>query len=128
MLQSRIAIKGKKLLFEKPRLSSIEENQERQTADNVWSEICELKKQIEQLTKRVTELEKANIEVDDLTADDSFPSTASVHSSDLSDYTPNGICPLQIFQLVDSFRKIYLIVLNSVCYCFVIYQPMFCLL
>ena len=91
MLQSRIVIKGKKFLFEKPRLSSIEENQERQTADNVWSEICELKKQIEQLTKRVTELEKANIEVVDSTADDSFPSTASVHSSDLSDYIPNGI-------------------------------------
>ena len=91
MLQSRIVIKGKKLLFEKPRLSSIEENQERQTADNVWSEICELKKQIEQLTKRVIELEKANIEVVDLTADDSFPSSASVHSSDLSDFIPNGI-------------------------------------
>ena len=91
MLQSRVVIKGKKLLFEKPRSSSIEENQERQTADNVWSEICELEKQIEQLTKRVTELEKANIEVVDLTADDTFPSTASLHSSDLGDYIPNGI-------------------------------------
>ena len=55
------------------------------------TELIALKAQIRQLDERIKTLERANAEIFDLTADVSFETTVSVHSSDMSDELPNGI-------------------------------------
>ena len=54
-------------------------------------ELNVLKAQIRQLDERINTLERANAEIVDLTADVSFETTVSVHSSHMSDDLPNGI-------------------------------------
>ena len=85
MTQTTIVISEKGVFCERPRvLSNAQEETLSQHEDNLRTEIDLLKTQVEYLTRRVTELEKASAEVIDLTQDDSFTTTASVHSEDLS--------------------------------------------
>ena len=59
--------------------------------DELRKENCVLKRKIDEISARVEKLEKAPIELVDLTADDSFDSIVSVHTDDLSDEVANGI-------------------------------------
>ena len=84
MAQTTI-VREKGVSCERPRvLSDAQEETLSQHEDNLRTEIDILKTRVENLTRRVTELEKASAEVVDLTQDDSFMTTASVHSEDLS--------------------------------------------
>ena len=59
--------------------------------DELRKEICVLKRKLDEISARVEKMEKAAIELVDLTADDNFDSTVSVHTDDLSDELANGI-------------------------------------
>ena len=86
MQQTRIVIEESgRVSCKRPRLN-IDENSVRQSQeDQIWLKIRQLQVEIELLKTRVRELENA-------TADDSFPSTVSVLSDDLVDSDiPNGI-------------------------------------
>ena len=83
MTQTTIVVSEKGVFCERPRVLS-NAQEETLCQHNLRSEIDLLKTHVENLTRRVTELEKASAEVIDLTQDDSFTTTASVHSEDLS--------------------------------------------
>ena len=84
MTQTTIVVSEKGVFCERPRVLSNAQEENLSQHDNLRSEIDLLKTQVENLTSWVTELEKASAEVIDLTRDDSFTITASVHSEDLS--------------------------------------------
>ena len=85
MTQTTIVVSKKGVFCERPRvLSDAQEETLSQHEDNLRTEIDLVKTQVENLTRRVTELEKTSAELIDLTQDDSFTTTASVHSEDLS--------------------------------------------
>ena len=84
MTQTTIVVSEKGVFCERPRVLSNAQEETLSQHDNLRSEIDLLKTQVENLTRRVTELEKASAEVIDLTQDDSFTTAASVYSEDLS--------------------------------------------
>ena len=84
MTQTTIVVSEKGVFCERPRVLSNAHEETLSQHDNLRSEIDLLKTQVENLTRRVTELEKASAEDIDLTQNDSFTTTASVHSEDLS--------------------------------------------
>ena len=85
MRQTTIVVSEKRVFCERPRvLSNAQEKTLSQHEENLRTEIDLLINQVENLTRQVTELEKASAEAIDLTQDESFTTTASVHSEDLS--------------------------------------------
>ena len=65
-------------------LSTAENREARvENEESLKLEVNELKKKVEALSERVEKLEKANIELVDLTSDDSFEITISLNSDDL---------------------------------------------
>ena len=92
MQQTQIVVtRTGRLICKRPGLSTAENRAAK--AENEQSlkvEVNELKKKVEALNERVEKLEKANIELVDLTNDDSFETTISVNSDDLIEL-PNGI-------------------------------------
>ena len=93
MQQTRIVIEEPgRVSCKRPRLNFDENSVLQSQEDQIWLKIRQLQVEIELLKKRVRELENAKVEMVDLTADDSFPSTVSVLSDDLVDSDiPNGI-------------------------------------
>ena len=79
------------VICKRPRLSTAENREARvENEESLKLEVNELKKKVKALNERVEKLEKANIELVDLTNDDSFETTISVNSDD-SIELPNGI-------------------------------------
>ena len=80
-----------RVICKRPGLSTVENREARvENEENLKLEVNELKKKVEALNERVEKLEMANIELVDLTNDDSFETTISVNSDDLIEL-PNGI-------------------------------------
>ena len=92
MHQTVIAVSEGRVICRRPAINTTAQPESSaKFEDEVRKEICVLKRKLDEISARVEKLEKAAIELVDLTADDSFDSTVSVHTDDLSDELANGI-------------------------------------
>ena len=92
MHQTVIVYTGSALIYERsPAANVINVGTSLTSVRSLLTELNAIKSQIRQLDERIKTLERANAEIVDLTADVSFETTVSVHSSDMSDELTNGI-------------------------------------
>ena len=71
-------------------LSSVPRENVAEADNRIQRELDELRKKVEELSERVRKLENAAVELVDLTKDESFDTTVSVNSDDISP-VENGI-------------------------------------
>ena len=92
MEQTGLILNETGLIYERRRSSSVPNvRTSTVTLRSLLSEIYALKEEIRQLEEQVQILERANLEIIDLTGEMRFDLTVSVHSSHMSKDIPNGI-------------------------------------
>ena len=82
--QTTIVVRQIEIIAERPRASNLRQIEGLVQESSLEEQVKELKAKVEDLTRRVRQLEQAAIETVDLTGDDSFNTTVSVHSEDMS--------------------------------------------
>ena len=82
--QTTIVVRQNEIYTEGPRAFNLCQIEGAVQDSSLEEQVKELKAKVADLTRRVRELEQAAIETVDLTGDDSFNTTVSLHSEDIS--------------------------------------------